>query len=146
MSLELQITDEIKVAMKAKDANTLTALRSIKAAFQNLNASGIEITEDIRLKAIQKLVKQRNDAATIYKDNNREDLYNVEVFEISILEKFLPKKLSDAEIEAEVKATIAEIGAKSIAEMGKVMGILNKKLVGKADNKIVSDFIKKLLA
>ena len=146
MSLELQVTEELKTAMRAKDAKTLTALRAIKSAFQLLNTSGEPITEDLRLKALQKMVKQRNDVSVIYKEQNRTDLYEVEVFEIGVIEKFLPKKLSDAEIENEVKATIAETGASSIKDMGKVMGILNKKLAGQADGKTISDFIKKALA
>ena len=146
MSLELQVTEELKTAMRAKDAKKLTALRAIKSAFQLLNTSGETITEDLRLKALQKMVKQRTDVSVIYKEQNRPDLYDVEVFEISVIEKFLPKKLTDVEVEDEVKATIALTGASSLKDLGKVMGILTKKLAGVADGKAVSDIAKKLLA
>ena len=144
--LETQVTEELKSAMKAKDTKTLTALRAIKSAFQLLNTSGEEITEDLRLKALQKMVKQRNDVSVIYKEQNRTDLYDIEVFEISVIEKFLPKKLTEIEIEDEVKATIVLTNSSSLKDLGKVMGILTKKLAGKADGKIVSDITKRLLA
>ena len=144
--LETQVTEELKTAMKAKDAKTLTTLRAIKSAFQLLNTSGEEITEDLRLKALQKMVKQRNDVSIIYKAQNRTDLYDIEVFEISVIEKFLPKKLTEIEIEDEVKATISLTNSSSLKDLGKVMGILSKKLAGKADGKIVSDITKKLLS
>jgi uncharacterized protein YqeY len=150
MSLETQLSESMVAAMKAKDSSTLTALRGIKAAFLNLKTSeefaGKEVTEEAKLKALQKMVKQRNDSATIFKEKDRNDLYETEVFEISIIEKFLPKKMSEVEIEAEVKQAIAETGAKSPQEMGKVMGVLTKKLAGKADGKTISDLVKKLLA
>ena len=146
MSLELQISESMKVAMKAKDADTLMALRGIKATFLNLNTTGKEVTEDIRLKALMGMVKQRNDSAAIFKDSNRLDLYEKEKFQISVIERFLPKKMTEEEVEAEVRAAITEVGATSIKEMGKVIGLVSKKLVGKADGKVISDLTKKILA
>lgn len=150
MSLETQISESLKEAMKAKDSVKLTAIRAIKTAFSNLKTSeefaGKDVPEEARLKALQKLVKQRNDSAEIYKGANRTELYNQEISEISIIEQFLPKKMSDEEIETSVKEAIAQIGAKSPQDMGKVMGILTKSLAGKADNKTVSTLVKKLLS
>lgn len=146
MSLEIQVMESIKDAMKAKDANTLTALRGIKAAFLTLNTSGKEITEDIRMKELQKMVKQRQESATIFSENDRNELAEKELFEISIIEKFLPQQLSEAEIEIEVKLAINETGATSIREMGKIIGIVSKKLVGRADGKKISEITKNILA
>ena len=148
--LETQIMDSMKEAMRSKDTETLGALRGIKAAFQNLNTSkelmGKEITDEIRMKELQRMVKQRNESAEIFKGANRTELYNKEVFEISVIEKFLPKQMTEAEIQIEVEAAIAETGAKLIQEMGKVVGPLTKKLIGRASGKAISDIAKRLLA
>lgn len=146
MTLETQVMDSMKEAMKSKDTETLSALRSIKAAFLTLNTSGKEITEDVRLKELQRMIKQRQESASIFNQNGREELANKEMFEISVIEKFLPKQLTDDEIEAEVKLAITETGATSIQQMGKVIGIVSKKLVGRADGKKISDIVKKSLA
>ena len=146
MLLEAQVMESMKDAMKSKDAETLGALRGIKAAFQTLNTSGKEITEDVRMKELQRMVKQRQESAEIFKGANRTELYNKEVFEISVIEKFLPKQMTEDEIRAEVEAAIAETGAKSVQEMGKVVGILSKKLVGKASGKMISEIAKSILA
>lgn len=146
MNLETQIVEAMKTAMKAKDMTKLEALRGIKASFLNLNTSGKEITEDIRLKELQRMVKQRQESASIFKDANRAELYNKEMFEISIIETFLPKQLSAEEVETEVKAAIAEIGATDIKQMGKVIGLVSKKLIGKADGKTISEITKNLLS
>ena len=146
MSLETQVMESLKAAMRAKDEDALRAIRGIKATFQTLNTSGKDITEDDRLKSLQTMVKQRNESAKMFKDNNRMDLYDKEVSEIAIIEKFLPKQLSESEIENEVRLAITETGATSIREMGKVIGYVTKKLVGQVDGKIVSDTVKKLLA
>jgi hypothetical protein len=146
MSLETQVMDSMKEAMKSKDAETLGALRGIKAAFQTLNTSGKEVTEEVRMKELQRMVKQRQESAVIFKEADRAELYDKEVFEISVIEKFLPKQMSEAEVEAEVMLAITETGASSIREMGKVIGVVSKKLVGKADGKTISDIAKKLLA
>jgi len=146
MSVVKQLSESMVTAMKAKDSNTLNALRGIKSEFQKLDtdekAIVTAVTEDDRLKTLKKMVKQRNDAAEIYKTNNRQDLYEKEVFEISVIEKFLPKQLSAEEIEEEIKTIIAG-GAK---QFGAVMGIATKKLVGLADGKIISEITKRLLA
>ncbi len=146
MTLETQVMEAMKEAMKSKDSETLNALRGIKASFLTLNTSGKEITEDVRLKELQRMVKQRQESATIFNQNGRSELAQKEMFEISVIEKFLPKQMSETEIEAEVKAAIAEVNATSIKEMGKVIGLVSKKLIGKADGKTISDIAKKCLA
>lgn len=150
MTLETQVMDSMKEAMKSKDTETLSALRGIKAAFLTLNSSkeyiGKIISEEIRMKELQRMIKQRQESASIFTQNGREELANKEMFEISVIEKFLPKQLTDEEIEAEVKLVITETGATSIQQMGKVIGIVSKKLVGKADGKKISDIVKKSLA
>ncbi len=144
--LETQVNDAIKNAMLTKNTETLNALRLIKSMFMNLNTSGKTITENDRLKALQTMVKQRNDSAAIYKENNRMELYDKEIFEIKIIEGFLPAKMSDEDIEKEIKEIMMEMGIKELTqkEMGKVIGATNKKLVGKADGKIISEMVKKL--
>jgi len=146
MTLETQIMDSMKEAMKSKDSETLNALRGIKAAFLTLNTSGKEVTEDIRMKELQRMVKQRQESATIFTQNGRNELAEKELFEISVIEQFLPKQMTEAEIEAEVKAAIAEVNATSIKEMGKVIGLVSKRLIGRADGKTISDLAKKCLA
>ena len=146
MSLETQVMESMKDAMKSKDSETLGALRGIKAAFLVLNASGKEITEDVRTKELQRMVKQRQESAEIFNKNNRKELADKEIFEISVIEKFLPKQMTEAEIQLEVEAAIAETGAKDIKEMGKVVGPLTKKLLGKASGKTISEITKKLLS
>lgn len=148
MSLETQIMAEMKEAMKAKDEAALRGLRAIKAeiikAKTEPGANG-QITEDGELKLLQKLVKQRKDSLVIYTQQNRADLAQKEQEEISIIEKFLPKQLSETEIEEALKAIIASVGASSAADMGKVMGVATKQLAGKADGKTISATVKKLL-
>ena len=146
MSLETQVMDSMKEAMKSKDSETLGALRGIKAAFQTLNTSGKEINEDVRMKELQRMIKQRQESADIFKSANRTELYEKEVFEISVIEKFLPKQMTEAEIQLEVEAAITETGAKDVKEMGKVVGMLTKKLLGKASGKAISEITKKLLS
>lgn len=146
MSLETQVMDSIKEAMKSKDSKTLGALRGIKAAFLTLNTSGKEITEDVRMKELQRMIKQRQESAAIFSENDRKELADKELFEISVIEKFLPKQMSESEIEAEVMLVITETGATSIREMGKIIGLVSKKLIGKADGKTISDIAKRVLA
>ncbi len=149
MSLETQVMTEMKEAMKSKDEAGLRGLRAIKAeiikAKTEPGANGI-VTEDGELKLLQKLVKQRRDSLEIYTTQNREDLAVKEREEIAIIEKFLPKQLSDAEIKEAIAAVIAEVGATSPADMGKVMGVATKKLAGKADGKAISAAVKELLS
>lgn len=137
-----KISQEIKKAMLAKQANRLRALRSIKSQIDLLNSSGKEVNEEMILLTLQKMVKQRKESADIYQKNNRQDLFEVEMEDISIIEEFLPKQMSQEEIKSEVLKIIEEMGVSSIKEMGKVMGIASKKLAGKADNKIISEIIK----
>ena len=141
-----KILNGIKSAMLQKQPGRLRALRSIKAQLDLLSSSGKEVTEEMQLVALQKMVKQRKESADIYRENNREDLLIVEMEDISVIEEFLPKQLSKEEIEIEVKKIISNIGATSIKEMGKVMGMASKQLAGKADGRLVSDTIKELLA
>lgn len=149
MSLFDQINDDIKKAMLNKEPKErLEALRAIKAAFllAKTEKANAELTEDIELKILNKLVKQRRESADIYKQQNRTDLYDKEVAEAQVIEAYLPAPLTAEEIEAVVKAVIEKIGAKSPADMGKVMGAANKELAGKADGKVISEIVKKLLA
>lgn len=148
MSLEQKIMAEMKEAMKAKDEPVLRGLRAIKAeiikAKTEPGANG-EISEDGELKLLQKLVKQRKDSLEIFQQQNRADLAQKEQEEISVIEKFLPKQLSEAELKEAVAAVIAEVGATSPADMGKVMGAASKKLAGQADGKAISAVVKELL-
>ncbi len=146
MTLEIQLSESMKEAMKAKNTNTLNALRGIRASFLNLNKNGKDIDESDQLKELQKMVKQRQESAEIYKSANRAELYEQEIFEISVIEQFLPKKMTEEEVENAVKNAIVETGANSIKDMGKVMGILSKNLAGKADGKTISNFVKQYLS
>ncbi len=149
MSLEQQVMAQMKDAMKAKDEATLRGLRAIKAeiikAKTEPGANG-EVTQDGELKLLQKLVKQRKDSLEIYQKQNRPDLAQKEEEEIAVIEKFLPKQLSDAELKETLSKIIAETGASSPADMGKVMGVATKQLAGKADGKAISAAVKELLA
>jgi len=143
------IDQEIKQAMLAKDQAKLRGLRAIKAAIllaKTEKGHAEELTEDGELKILQKLVKQRKESATIYKEQGREDLYTVEQEEIDVISQFLPKQLDRAEIEEIVVKIIAESGATSVKEMGKVMGLANAALAGKADGKLIGEIVKSKLA
>ncbi len=149
MNLEQQVMGEMKEAMKAKDEAALRGLRAIKAEIIKAKTepgAGGEITAEGELKLLQKIVKQRRDSLEIFTQQNRADLAQKEQEEIAIIEKFLPKQLSSDEIKAELVKIIAEVGASSPADMGKVMGVATKQLAGKADGKIVSGLVKELLA
>jgi uncharacterized protein YqeY len=150
MSLETQINADIKSAMLNKDKASLEALRAIKSAVllekTSKNATDGELAESAEIALLQKLVKQRKEAAEIYKTQNREDLYEAEMFQAGVIEKYLPKQMSREEVEAEVKNIIAQVGATSAKDMGKVMGAATKFFAGRADNKIVSEIVKSLLA
>lgn len=148
MSLEAKVMEEMKVAMRAKDEAALRTLRAIKAAIllEKTSGSGTEISEADEIKMLQKMAKQRRESLEIYTQQSREDLAQKEREEIAILERFLPKQMSAEELQAELKAIIAETGASSPADMGKVMGIASKKLAGKADGRAISETVKKLLA
>jgi uncharacterized protein YqeY len=149
MNLEQKIMAELKEAMKAKDEAALRGLRAIKAAIilaKTEAGSGGEVKEEDEVKLLQKLVKQRRDSLEIFTQQNRADLAEKEQQEITIIEKFLPAQLSEAELKTAVAAIIAETGASSPADMGKVMGAATKQLAGKADGKAISAAVKELLS
>lgn len=149
MSLAEKINDDIKKTMLARDSRKLEALRAIKAALliarTGKDAGSGEIPEDIELQLLQRLVKQRKESAEIYKSQNRPDLAEDEQFQSSIIEAYLPEQMSPDELREIVKAIIGQVGATSIKDMGKVMGLASKQLAGKADNKTISLVIKDLL-
>ena len=149
MSLEQKIMADLKTAMLAKDEAGLRSLRAIKAAIivakTSEGAKG-EITEEEETKLLQKLVKSRKDSLEIFQKQNRPELAIKEQEEITIIEKFLPKQLSAGEVEAAVKKIIADVGASSPADMGKVMGVASKQLAGKVDGKTISTLVKELLS
>ena len=148
MGLEQQIMAEMKDAMKAKDEAGLRGLRAIKAAIliAKTSGAGSELTADDEMKLLQKLVKQRKDSLEIFQQQNRTDLSKKEEEEIAIIEKFLPKQLGADELKTMIAAIIAETGANSPADMGKVMGVASKQLAGKADGKTISAVVKELLS
>ena len=149
MELFEKVSKDIVAAMKAKDKVTLEALRNIKKVFiEAKTAPGANDTLDdaAALKILQKLAKQGHDSADLYTQQNRPDLAEAEMAQVKVIESYLPKALSAEEIEAAVKEIIAQTGATSIKEMGKVMGVASKQLAGKADGKAISDMVKKLLA
>jgi hypothetical protein len=149
MSLEQQVMAEMKEAMKAKNEATLRGLRAIKAEIIKAKTepgAGGEVSAEKELSLLQKMVKQRKDSLEIYKQQNREDLAQKEEEEIRVIEKFLPKQLSPEELKEALQQIIAQTGASSPADMGKVMGIATKQLAGKADGKTISAAVKELLA
>ena len=149
MSLELKIQAELKTAMLAKDEKSVRSLRAIKAAIilaKTSEGAGGEIKEEDEIKLLQKLVKQRKDSLEIFTQQNRNDLAQKEQEEIEVIEKFLPKQLSAEELKGIIANIIAETGASSPADMGKVMGAATKQLAGKADGKAISALVKELLA
>ncbi len=147
MSMEQQIQQDIKAAMLAKEKTRLESLRAIKAAILLAKtADGSEsIADEAVVKIIQKLVKQRKETAEIYRQQNREELAVQELAEAAAMEVYLPKQLSEEELEAELKKIIAQVGATGPQDMGKVMGTATKALAGKADGKAISALVKKLL-
>lgn len=149
MSLEQNIMASMKDAMKAKDEATLRGLRAIKAAIiiaKTAEGAGGTINEEEEIKLLQKLVKQRKDSLTIYQQQNRADLAQKEEEEIAVIEKFLPKQLDAAALKPIIEKIIADTGATSAADMGKVMGVASKQLAGQADGKTISAVVKELLA
>ena len=149
MSLEQKIMADLKTAMLAKDEAGLRSLRAIKAAIivakTSEGAKG-EITEEEETKLLQKLVKSRKDSLEIFQQQNRPELAIKEQEEIAIIEKFLPKQMSVGDVEAAVTKIIADLGASSPADMGKVMGVASKQLAGKADGKTISSMVKEMLS
>ncbi len=149
MSLEQTIMAEMKEAMKSKNEAMLRGLRAIKAEIIKAKTepgAGGEIDEATEQKFLQKMMKQRRDSIEIFEKQGRTDLAEKEKEEVSLIERFLPKQLSEEEITASVKAIIAETGASTAADLGKVMGVVSKQLAGKADGKIISQIVKNLLS
>ncbi len=149
MSLEQKIMADMKDAMKAKDEAALRGLRAIKAAIiiaKTSEGAGGELKEEDEPKLLQKLVKSRKDSLLIYQQQNRPDLAKKEEEEITVIEKFLPKQLDEAALKAVLAKIIADTGASSVADMGKVMGLATKQLAGQADGKAIGAAVKELLA
>lgn len=148
MALFEQISEDIKKAMLAKDKVSLEALRGIKKEMLEAKtakgASG-DLTDEAAVKILQKMVKQRRDSAEIYKQQNRPELAENELAEMAVIERYLPKQMTDEELSAALKEIIAEVGVTSAKEMGKVMGVASKKLAGKADGRLISEKVKSLL-
>ncbi|MCI9843304.1 GatB/YqeY domain-containing protein [Flavobacterium pectinovorum] len=149
MSLQAQIMDEIKTAMKAKDTVALESLRAIKSELllaSTASGSKEELSEDEEIKLLQRLVKTRKESARIFTEQNRPDLAEPELAQVAVIEKFLPAQLSEEEVEAVIAKIIAETGASGIASMGKVMGLASAQLGGTAEGKTISTIVKKLLS
>lgn len=148
MSLQAKLMDVMKDAMRSKDTVALEALRAIKSELllaQTATGSKEEISEADEIKILQRLVKMRKDSAEIFTTQNRPDLAEPELAQISVIEQFLPAQLSEAEVEAIVAKIIAETGASGIASMGKVMGLASAEIGGQAEGKTISAIVKKLL-
>lgn len=149
MDLFDRVSEDIKDAMRAKDKIKLEALRGAKKEFieaKTAKDSNGELADDVAVRILQKMVKQRRDSADIYKSQDRPELAEKELEEIAVLEHYLPKQLSEQELEAKLKEIIASVGATSAADMGKVMGAATKQLAGLAPGKAISDTVKKLLS
>ncbi len=149
MSLQQDIMAAMKTAMKEKDQTALTALRAVKSAIllaQTESGASGELTEEQELKLLQKLVKQRKDSAAIYLEQDRKDLALPEIDEAEVISQFLPEALSEDEIEKVVVMTIEKLGAESMKDMGKVMGVVSKELAGQADGKTISSIVRAKLS
>ncbi|WP_431244142.1 GatB/YqeY domain-containing protein [Flavobacterium sp. P21] len=149
MSLQTQIMDEIKNAMKAKDTVALEALRAVKSELllaSTASGSKEDLSEEDEIKLLQRLVKTRKESARIFTEQNRPDLAEPELAQVAVIEKFLPAQLSEEEVEAVIAKIITETGASGIASMGKVMGLASAQLGGTAEGKTISTIVKKLLS
>ena len=148
MEFTKKLNDDLKAAMKAKDQVKLRTIRAVKSAIMiaQTDGSGQEVNDDKVMKILIKLMKQRKDSLSIYKEQNREDLAQIEQEEIDVLQVYLPQQLSEDEIEVSLKSIIDKVGASSMADMGKVMGSATKEMAGKADGKIISQLVRKLLS
>jgi len=148
MTIEEEINSGIKVAMKSHDKVSLSALRNVKKMIieaKTTKGGADKFDDEVCIKIISKLVKQGEDSANIYKEQNREDLFNDEIAQVNVLKEFLPVQLNDEELTKFVKKIIETIGASSIKDMGKVMGVASKQLAGKADGRSISSKVKDLL-
>ena len=149
MSLQSKVMEALKEAMKAKDTVALESLRAIKSAIllaKTEAGAAEELSEADELKLLQKLVKQRKDSATLYTQQGRNDLAEPELAQMAVIEKFLPAQLSEAEVETALRGIINQVGATTPKDMGKVMGVATKQLAGKADGKLISEIVKRLLS
>ncbi|MCC7233331.1 MAG: GatB/YqeY domain-containing protein [Bacteroidia bacterium] len=145
MNLEEKINSELKSAMLAKDEKALRGLRAIKQAILLAKTSGSATTPEDEIRMLQKLVKQRKESVEIYQQQGRNDLADAELEEISVIEGYLPAQMSEDQIRVELKKILADSGAQSAKDMGKVMGIASRHFAGKADNKVVSQLVRELL-
>ena len=148
MSLELTINEAIKTAMREKDKVALDSLRAVKSQILLLKteAKGADVSAEQEIAILQRMIKQRKDSYQQFVAQNRTDLAEVEMAQMKIIEQFLPAQLSSEELEAEIKKIIAEVGAESLKDLGKVMGTASKALAGKSDGKSISEMVKKLLS
>lgn len=147
MSIANQINADIKSAMLAKERDKLDALRAIKSALlmEATKGGDSDVSDEVATKVMMKLHKQRMDAAAIYKEQGREDLYADEAAQAEVIQAYLPEPMSEAEVEEVVKKVVAELGATSMAQMGQVMGKASAELSGKADGKLISGIVRKIL-
>ncbi len=149
MELEKLINDDLKEAMKAKDKRKLAALRAIKSALllekTGKDVADGEIPESVEVKMLRKLIKQRKDAAAIYREQNRPDLAEEEEYQASIIEKYLPEQLNEEQVKIIIEKVVQDMEAKSMKDMGKVMGQVTKVIAGRADNKLVSQLVRQRL-
>ena len=149
MSLQTKVMEALKGAMKAKDTVALESLRAIKSAIllaKTEAGAAEELSESDELKLLQKLVKQRKDSAALYTQQGRNDLAEPELAQMAVIEKFLPAQLSETEVETALRGIINQVGATTPKDMGKVMGVATKQLAGKADGKLISEIVKRLLS
>lgn len=149
MSLQTKVMEALKEAMKAKDTVALESLRAIKSAIllaKTEAGAAEELSEADELKLLQKLVKQRKDSAALYTQQGRNDLAEPELAQMAVIEKFLPAQLSETEVKTALRGIINQVGATTPKDMGKVMGVATKQLAGKADGKLISEIVKRLLS
>ena len=149
MALFEQISEDIKKAMLARNQMELNALRGVKKEFleaKTAKGGSGELTDDVAIKILQKMAKQGKDAATIFTEQNREDLAQEYLAQVAVYERYLPKQMSEEELDAVIRAIIEQVGATSPKDMGKVMGVASKQLSGKAEGRAISEKVKQLLA
>lgn len=147
MSILKETMQAMKDAMKAKDTEALAALRAIRSAITNeqLELGVEELDEKNTIKVLQRLVKQRKDSATIYQEQDRQDLADTELAQVAVIEKYLPEQLSEDEVRKIVQEVVSELGAENMKDMGRVMGVANERLAGKADGKTIANITKSIL-
>lgn len=149
MSLKQQIDTDIKNAMKAKNKEELQTLRSIKSMIllaESEKGAEENLSEDAEMKLLMKAAKQRKESAETYKENGRDELAQAELFELDVIERYLPKQMSEQELRSKLEDIINKVGASGPQDMGKVMGVATKELAGKADGKMISQLVKQILA